>query len=254
MPILVGLKTRKSTCKICSSFPDDVLNKITLDLLTGSRTWEQIMQVYNPFLPPTVKPLNTINLNSHKKHSDFSRITRDDMKRYGFLATTEAEALLQLYQEQHKEKISYSAVLQETTRARIHNLSRLQEMFNERVRQWQVAIAMEKKDQVKALEVEIRSLQKQIDETLADMARTVAGHIRTEKGLSDTQVTINVVNVVQNGVQSALTELMGILMLEEFTRDPELARRIHMRVARVLDKHVSPVLVQLVPKQDSDKL
>jgi len=249
MPSLIGLKSRHSTCKICSSFSDEDLNLITLDLLTSQRTWQQIMEYYNPKIKPGTKPLNVINLNSHKKHCDIARITQDDLRSRGFLATTSAEALFKLYQQKKEETISYSTILQETTRQRIGNLEHLQAMFETAVREWQQAVMVRSPADIKRTQASVISLQKEIDETLADMSRTVASHIRTEKGLADTQVVINMVNVFTNSVRTAMAELMSVLVLQEFAREPEIAKRVHKRVAEVLDRHVSPVLTGMTTQK-----
>ena len=70
MMSLVGLNRRHPKCKICTSFNDEILNQITLDISTQQRTWNEIIEYYNQFLPASTNPLNVVNLNSHKKHID----------------------------------------------------------------------------------------------------------------------------------------------------------------------------------------
>jgi len=253
MSNLLGLNRRHPKCKICTSFNDEILNQITLDLSTQQRTWNEIIEYYNQFLPASTNPLNVVNLNSHKKHINFGLLALEQASARVNVRTPEEQVWFQkFYEQEFADPISYPTVLQEAVRQRIGNLSILQGMFDRVVKNWQMAVLSNKTDDMQVLELKIKELQGNIDETLGDLSKIVSQQIRTDKGLGETQIVVNVVQIVDDKLKAALTELMGILMLEEFAKEPEMARRIHRRITSVLDKYVSPVLEEFAVKQLSE--
>ncbi len=253
MEKLIGLQKRSSLCKICNSFTDDILNQITLDLLLHRKPWPKIIEFYTPFLPKGVLALNTMNLNAHKKHCDPKLIAEQYLRDHGE-PVTPAESLMYVFSDGFLKELDRKRLLTEMYRNRLKNLETLQRLLDEKITTLNslpmITIATEDGEASTLLNrredliAEIKSSAKQIDVIMTSLQDVVVKELNNDKGLIQTQQTINVnfIQTVQVHMENFLQELVPFILTDVFQNNPEEGTRLLKFISEKMDKHLGPAL------------
>ncbi len=246
---LVGIQQRKNLCKICCSFNDEVLNEITLDILLKRGSYEDIKKKYSPLLPKGVKPLNDMNINNHRKHSDPSLLA-DYMLQSCGEPLTEGEAVSKLYSKKFKEELDKKEVLKEVYKERIGNLQFLQKLLKSKTKFYEELNSKDldnyyEKTVRNSLEREIKTLIKSIDEIQESIQNILIKELSMEKGLgNNTYINQNFNIIFQDHLKSFLDEIIPYLLLEVFSKDVEMGKKVVQFISVAMDRHLDPALQQ----------
>jgi len=273
---LIALTKKWGTCKICSSFDEETLNEITLDIVLQRRTYKEIGEYYSPKLPAGVPAINDMNIKGHKNHCDPRLIAREVLEKEGN-PVNDADMASRLYAEIFNEEIDKNKLLNELYRERLINLQTLQIMLDSK-RDYSVQVqenltnAQRIYDTDKTTENkqdllfyanalidvqnEIRGIIKQIDSTQRDLQDIIIKEKVSEKGPGENTIYItqNYVNILQVHMKTFLEELIPV-MLREFKEDPERGRRVIEMVAASMDRHIGGALdeTKLISQISSSK-
>jgi hypothetical protein len=245
--MIVGLKKKSSNCKICTAFDDEVLKQITYDILSRKKTWIKICKEYTPLLPDGVKPLNEVNINSHRKHCDPSLYAQYLLATSGELFS-EGDLISQLYAERFKKEIDKKRVLKEVYRERINNLHSLDKILRRKKNQCEKLLFNDdaiSKNKVTVLEREIVSLIKTIDTMHGDLQNVLIRETSVDKGIGEgSNVSIHQTFVVnlQDHLKGYLEEIIPYLMMDVFGKTPDLGKKVINYITRSMDKHLTPAL------------
>jgi len=262
--MLLGMLRKSNICKICSSFEDDVINQITLDLLLQRKTWQEIKSFYSPQLPRGIHPLNDVNLNSHKNHCDPKLLAESYLRDKG-VPVSAGENYMLLFSKKFLEEIDRKRLLTEIYKKRIQNLETLQNLLNIKLIELNTlpsqppdnAIAEEIKDffdKKELLVKDIRSLTDQIDGVMNDIQSVVVRELGNEKSVVQAQQTVNItfINNVQNSMQNFLQELVPYILTDAFKDDQNAGRKFLAFLSGMMDKHIMPVIEN--PKQITESV
>ena len=273
---LIALTKKWAVCKICSSFNEEILNEITLDIVLQRRTWKEIGEYYTPMLPAGVPSINDMNIKGHKNHCDPRLIAKEVLEKEGN-PTTDAGVASKLYAQIFNEELDKNTLLNELYRERLTNLQILQTMLEDKrddsvqsqesLTNAQAVYDTEPTTEnrgnllfaanvVHDLQNEIRSIIKQIDATQRDLQDIIVKEKVSEKGPGESTIYItqNYVNILQVHMRTFLDELIPV-MLREFKEDPERGKRIIGMVASAMDKHIGVALdeTKLITQTSSRK-
>jgi len=273
---LVALTKKWGTCKICSSFDEDTLNEITLDIVLQRRTYKEIGEYYTPKLPAGVPAINDMNIKGHKNHCDPRLIAKEVLEKEGN-PTSDSDIASRLYAEIFNEEIDKNKLLNELYRERLINLQTLQTMLDDK-RDYSVQVQENLTNAqliydgskveenrinlvyyanlLKDVQNEIRSVIKQIDTTQRDLQDIIIKEKVSEKGFGDSTIYItqNYVNILQVHMRTFLDELIPV-MLREFKEDPARGKRIISMVTGAMDRHIGIALdeTKLISQVSSKK-
>lgn len=253
MENLIGLQRRSTICKICNSFDDEILNQITLDLLLQRKSWNKIVEVYTPFLPREVSPLNHMNLSAHKKHCDPKLIAEAYLRDHGE-PVTPAESLMYVFSDGFLKELDRKRLLTEMYRTRLKNLETLQRILDEKINilnSLPVVNSDDAPEDISELLIrkdnlifDIKSSAKQIDVIMTSMQDVVVKELNNDKGLVQAQQTINI-NFIQNvqvHMQNFLGELVPFILTDMFKDNPVEGKKLLGFISQAMDKHLSPAL------------
>jgi len=273
---LVALTKKWGTCKICSSFDEDTLNEITLDIVLQRRTYKEIGEYYTPKLPAGVPAINDMNIKGHKNHCDPRLIAKEVLEKEGN-PTSDSDIASRLYAEIFNEEIDKNKLLNELYRERLINLQTLQTMLDDK-RDYSVQVQENLTNAqliydgskveenrinlvyyanlLKDVQNEIKSIIKQIDTTQRDLQDIIIKEKVSEKGFGDSTIYItqNYVNILQVHMRTFLDELIPV-MLREFKEDPARGKRIISMVTGAMDRHIGIALdeTKLISQVSSKK-
>ena len=246
---LEGLKQRNALCKICCSFDDETLNRITLDIFQKTRTWVEIRSVYSKLLPEGVAPLNDTNINNHRRHTDPELLATQYLASKGE-PTTEQEALSLLFSEKFKGEIDKRRLLLEVYRGRLQNLDTMVTQIEAKkvelkeVEEQFLADPSNMTNRLKKAAVlkELRQLSQEADKMQDSLQQVVLKEMSFEKGLVEGSVTIiqNYVNVFQGHLKGFMDEVIPYILLELFPEDPTKGREVVKAIAQAMDRHLKP--------------
>lgn len=254
---LQGLRMRRALCKICSSFKDDdVLNRITLDILLHRKSYQQIKEEYNPLLPFGVKPLNDVNIANHRKHSDPYNLAIKTLQDDGE-STNDADLISQLYGRRFLDGMDRVKVLKEIYRERLANLRHIQDLLSQHHRELEVveaelagwrntgdeSLARQVALKIKAsdLRTTVRKLTLDIDAVHNDMQLVLLKDLGLDKAGTNTRVTIvqNYVILTRDKVKSFMADLVPYLLADIFKDDSMRGKEVVQHIGRLLDKHLA---------------
>lgn len=246
---LVGLLRRNPVCKICNCFDEDTLNEITLDILLHRKTHEEIIFQYNPLLPEGVDPLNSSNLNSHKRHSDPSLIAEEWLKKKG-KPVEESDIAGQLYAERFKETVDKNGVLHSLYKLRINTIQYLRDLLEDKKKEYdELKIRPESdfkaKSRLRTIENDIRSLIKEVDGIEKDIQSIIIQDLRVEKGPGHTFINQNIFNVMESNLKGFMNEFIPYLLYKVFPEDIEKGKEVVANMSGFMDKHLAPTIKQL---------
>jgi hypothetical protein len=251
--MLIGLTKRHPLCKVCTCFSDDdLLNEITLDLLYGRRTYEEIIEHYNKFLPEQVDTLTATNLSNHKRHSDPALIAEENLKSKG-QAITEGDFAAILYSQRFKDRVDKQDVLHSLYKARINSIQYLRTLLTEKQDEHSElrikAVANNKdftyKQKLKNLEGEIRGYIKQIDDLESDIQSVVLQDMKVEKGPGNTYINNNNLNMFQGNLNDFLSEFIPYLLMDVFKDDIEKGKEVVSHLSASMDTYLAPIIKKL---------
>lgn len=242
---MAGYFEKNSLCKICCSFDDETLTKITLDLLLKRKSYAEIRKEYSPLLPPGVKPLNDVNLSNHRRHSDGEHQALTELAKKGE-PVSEEDALLKIFREKYQTTKNSKEVIQEIFRQRLSNAQALQSLLDVTVSTFRT-----EKNILSILEKQI--VQKHIEELTSDidtiydsLQSTFFKDEKLQKGIGDNTFTLNqiVVNDFQGSIKDMMSDVIDYI-LREFKDDPTRGKLLVTNIARIADVRVAPVINRL---------
>lgn len=245
---VVGLHKKSRMCKICNAFNNDMLNKITLDILLHRRTYKEICTYYTEFLPRGIKPINEVNVNNHRKHCDPALIAEDYLKEAG-IPTEQGDTITALYGERYKERMSKVDILHELYRERISNMEFLQKLLDAKRQEYDRVYLTYKENEVQLKKTmiarEIKSLIKDIDDIQGSMQNVLVKDISVENGSGSATINVynNVINVLQGSMKSFMGEMVPYLLLKVFADNPEFGKLVIKEISSMMDRNLSAVLV-----------
>lgn len=246
---LIGLTKRNPLCKICISFDDNTLNKITLDILHG-RLYDEIIEEYNKLLPKNIPPINSINLLNHKKHSSPEKIADEYLKIKG-KERTEGDFAAVLYAERFNDKfINKPNVLHALYKSRINNIQYLRELLKDKQDELSKCKGESKdnkinESKIKLLENDILDITKRLDSMESDIQSVILQDMKIEKGPGNTYINNNIITVMETNLKEFLNEFIMYLLYEVFPNDIEKGKQVVARMSTSLDKYISPALKKL---------
>jgi len=251
---LIGLSRRHHFCKICNCFNDETLNDITIDLLQGKLTHQEIIDKYTPLLPTGFDDLTitSTNLSSHKRHSDPGLIAEELLKRKKQPVSNGDHAAI-LYAERYKERIDKQNVLHALYKSRINTVQYLRDLLIDKQNEYNECKGADKEDKdyykivsrMKVLENDIRSYIKQIDNIETDLQQVVLQDLRVEKGPGNTYINQNIVNVVEDNLKGFMQEFIPYLLYKVFPNDIEKGKEVVSQLSGYMDKHLTPTIKRL---------
>ena len=246
---LVGLLRRNPVCKICNCFDDSMLNEITLDILLHRRTHEEIISHYNPLLPSIVDPLNSSNINSHRRHSDPSLIAKEWLEKKG-KPVEESDIAGKLYAERFKETVDKNSVLHSLYKLRINTIQYLRDLLDDKKKEYDELRRRPEEDyraktRIKVVENDIRSLIKEIDGIEKDIQSIIIQDLRVEKGPGHTFINQNIFNVMESNLKGFMNEFIPYLLYKVFPEDIEKGKEVVANMSGFMDKHLAPTIKQL---------
>jgi len=247
--MLIGLSKRQPLCKICTCFKDDMLNEITLDLLFVRKTYDEIKETYNQYLPAGVDLLNSANLVNHRNHSDPALVAEEALRRRGE-AVSDSDFAAVLYAERFNERIDKQTVLHSLYKNRINSIQFLRDLLKDKqVEYTKLRSEFEKdstnfsfKSKLKLLENEIKVTIKQIDDIESDIQSTVLQDLKVEKGPGNTYINQNIVNVMEGGYKDFLGEFIPYLLHDVFKNDIDKGKEVVAHLSSSMDTYLSPAL------------
>jgi uncharacterized protein YqgV (UPF0045/DUF77 family) len=250
---LVGLTKRSTLCKICTCILDDnVLNELTLDILNNRKTYAEIIETYNKYIPDFVNPLNQVNITNHKKHCDPALIAEDVLKRKGE-AVTEGDFAAVLYAQRFKERfVDKQDILHSLYKMRINSIQFLRELLLDKQNDYNKIKFNEKhederviKQKLKVVELEIRKLLKDIDDIEDSLQGVVLQDLKVEKGPGNTYINQNIVNVMESNLKDFINEFVPYLLYKAFPGDLEKGKEVVAYLSTMMDKHLAPTMKKL---------
>lgn len=250
--MLIGLSKRNHFCKICNCFDDNTLNDITIDILVGKLTYQEIIDKYSPLLPPEVESLNATNLASHRRHSDPGLIAEEHLKKKKEPVSDGDHAAI-LYAERYKARIDKQNVLHALYKSRINTIQFLRDLLIDKQNEYNECKQADKNDKdyykvtarLKTLESDIRSLIKQLDDMETDVQQVILQDIRVEKGPGHTFINQNIVNVVEDNLKGFMQEFIPYLLHNVFPHDIEKGKEVVAQLSGYMDKHLAPTIKKL---------
>lgn len=242
----LGLMRKHALCKICCSFEDKILGEITADILLSRRSYREIREHYSPLLPAGVRPLNDVNINNHRKHSDPALLAKEILSNSGELVS-EIDMISQLYNEVFQKEMDKRKILTEVYRQRLNNLKVLQMILDEK--KAELEALREARDLLsignkKTLQRDIRGITREIDEIQSSIQQVVLKELGADKGAGNNNIYFiqNYLGVIQGHLKGFLEEVVPYLLLEVFVDDTETGKAVVKRITQIMDKHVTPVL------------
>jgi len=246
--MLIGLSKRSGLCKICSVFDENTLNQITIDILLQRRTWVEIGKYYSKFLPKGVSKITDVNIRNHKRHSDPTLIAEDILKRKGGF-TTEGDVISKLYAEIFQEGMNMEVVLAEIYRERLKNLKTLQELLEEKKKEFfmiksEESPSLQKESRGRELQKQIISMTKNIDSIHDNLQEILLRESSINKGINvgGIQITQNYINVFQGHLKGFLEEIIPYLLLQIFKENSQLGREVVQYISNSMDRHLAPAI------------
>jgi hypothetical protein len=239
-----GLQRRHPLCKICNSFSDDLLGEITADILLRRRTYKEIKEYYSAKLPASEKPLNDVNINNHRKHSDPQFLVDAVLQKQGLTPPSEADVIVRLYEERRKQDLDKRTILQEIYRERLRNLELLQEMLEATKNSYKEMCSSTSTDSVwdkQTVENRIVGLTQRIDNIHDALQQVILKEVSANKGEGNTFINNNI--VIQDGLKKFLDEFVPYLLHHNVFQDrPEEGKEIIKFISVLMDRHITPVL------------
>ena len=239
---------KNGLCKICCSFDDETLTEITLDILFTRLSWADIKQKYNPKLPPGVKPLNDVNLNNHRKHSDGTNVALRELVNKG-QPITEKEALIRIFEEKYRVTKNSKLVIQELFKRRLSNAQALQALLDATVSEYKKIESNLNILGKATVQEHIKDLTSDIDSIYLSLQDTFLKDEKINKGIPDTSTTLNqiVINNFEGSIKEFMSDVIDYLM-GEFKEDPNKGKLLITNIAKIADKRVAPVINKLSGK------
>ena len=239
---------KNGLCKICCSFDDETLTEITLDILFTRLSWADIKQKYNPKLPLGVKPLNDVNLNNHKKHSDGANVALRELINKG-QPITEKEALIRIFEEKYKVTKNSKLVIQELFKRRLSNAQALQALLDATITEYRKVETSLNILGKATVQEHIQDLTSDIDSIYLSLQDTFFKDEKVNKGIPDASVMVNqvVINNFEGSIKDFMADVIDYLM-GEFKDNPDKGKLIVKNIARIADKRVAPMINKLSSK------
>lgn len=239
---------KNGLCKICCSFDDETLTEITLDILFTRLSWADIKQKYNPKLPPGVKPLNDVNLNNHRKHSDGTNVALRELVNKG-QPITEKEALIRIFEEKYRVTKNSKLVIQELFKRRLSNAQALQALLDATITEYKKVESNLNILGKATVQEHIQDLASDIDSIYLSLQDTFFKDEKASKGIPDASVMVNqvVVNNFEGSIKDFMSDVIDYLM-GEFKDNPDKGKLIVKNIAKIADKRVVPMLNKLSSK------
>lgn len=243
---LIGMTRRSSMCKICLCLDDDKLNELTLDVLYSRRTYEEIKNYYNQFMPKDfdVNPITLSNIHSHKRHSDISLIAEETLREKN-KAVTEGDHAAVLFAERFNEVINKNKVLHSLYKSRINSIQFLTELMDDKKSEFNEVKSSNDvvlKSRKRILEKEIRDLIKQVDDIETSIQQTILQDIKVEKGPGNTYINQNFINILEGNMKEFMNEFIPYLLHTVFQNDIDKGKEVVAFMSNSLDKHLGPAL------------
>lgn len=247
--MLIGLSKRQSNCRVCSTFNEETLNEISIDLLLNRRTYDEILDHYNRLIPSGIKHLQAFNLTSHKRHCNPALLAKAAMQQKE-QPTTKAEVAARIYAELYNESIDKFKILDELYRERIKNLQTLQYLLNVKTNRYEAIQFTQDpilgKEAIK-LEGNIIELTSKIDNIQDSIQTAVIKENASNKGVTqnNTYITNNVINVMQDKLKVFMEEIVPYLLVDVFAEDQDKGRTVVKQIANSMDKHLAEFNTQV---------
>lgn len=247
---LIGLTKRNPMCKICTCFEDEILNKITLDILLNRKTRDEIIEHYNKFLPKMNPPLTLShsNITSHKRHSDPTLIAKEILEKENE-AITESDHAAVEYAKRFQGVFDKHQILTTLYIARMNSLQFLRDLLDDKKKE----LEDEKKkgndligkSNTKRIEGEIRVLTNEIDEIERDIQRVIVQDKKVDQGPGNTYINQNFINVFESNLKNFMNELVPYIMYNIFPNDVEKGKEVVAQISSFMDQHLSPSFSKL---------
>lgn len=245
---LIGLTKRNPMCKICTSFDDDTLNEITLDILLNRKTIDEIKEHYSKLLPDIVPPLSSSNINSHKRHSDPALIAEDVLRKKGEAITPGDHAAVE-YAKRFQGVFDKHETLKTLYLARINSIQFLRDILDDKKKEYaeesKKEMTLSRRSNLKRIENEIRDLTNEIDEIERDIQRIIVQEKKVEMGPGNTYINQNFVNIFEGSLKNFMNDLVPYLLYNIFHDDIDKGKEVVAQISSFMDQHLSPSLNKL---------
>jgi hypothetical protein len=244
---LSGLQRRHPLCKICCAFDDDLLSEITADILLRRKTYKEIKDIYSAQMPEGQKPLNDVNINNHRKHSDPQFLVDAVLQKQGLTPPTETDVIVRLYKERRKESLDRKTIFEEVYRERLRNLELLQDMLDKTKKTYKELCGDPTTSVwlMQDAENRIFGITQRIDHIHDALQQVMIKDMNSDKGLGEgnTYINQNTVVVVQDGLKKFLDAFVPYLLHRKvFQENMEEGKEILKQISVLMDQYVTPTL------------